>query len=184
MLINLLLKVVKELDKNNIPYIVIGGQAVNLHGIVRATQYIDITLGIDTTRIEELKKVISKLKLNFIKENPEDFARKFWIMPVFDEKSKLKIDFAFSFSPFEKSAIDRALEIKIKNKPVKFCTIEDLIVFKTIAGRAIDLFDIRNIILKNLEFDKRYILKWLKLFEVTTGENYKDRFNKVLDSIK
>ena len=65
MLVTLLLKVVKELDKNKIPYLIIGGQAVNLHGIVRATQDIDITLGIDTGRMEELLKIISKLNLSF-----------------------------------------------------------------------------------------------------------------------
>lgn len=184
MLINLLLKVVKELDKNKIPYIIIGGQAVNLHGIVRATQDIDITLGIDTGKMEELLKVILKLNLSFLKENPEEFAKKFWVMPVFDKKSKIKIDFAFSFSPFEKNAIKRAIKIKIKNQIVKFCSIEDLIVFKVIAGRAIDLFDVRNIILRNSKFDRKYVLKWVKLFEDTTGDNYKERFENIIVSIK
>jgi predicted nucleotidyltransferase len=184
MLINLLLKVVKELDKNKIPYIIIGGQAVNLHGIVRATQDIDITLGIDTGKMEELLKIILKLNLIFLKENPEEFAKKFWVMPVFEKKSKIKIDFAFSFSPFEKNAIKRAVKIKIKNQIVKFCSIEDLIVFKVIAGRAIDLFDVRNIILRNGKFDRKYVLKWIKLFEDTTGENYKKILEKIIISIK
>ena len=184
MLINLLLKVVKELDKNKIPYIIIGGQAVNLHGIVRATQDIDITLGIDTGKMEELFKIISTLNLIFLKEDPEEFAKKFWVMPVFEKKSKIKIDFAFSFSPFEKNAIKRAVKVKIKNQIVKFCSIEDLIVFKIIAGRAIDLFDVRNIILRNSKFDRKYVLKWIKLFEDTTGENYKERLDKIIDSIK
>ena len=184
MLVTLLLKVVKELDKNKIPYLIIGGQAVNLHGIVRATQDIDITLGIDTGRMEELLKIISKINLSVFKDNPEDFAKKFWVMPVFYKKSKIKIDFAFSFSPFEKNAIKRAVKKQIRNQIVKFCSMEDLIVFKIIAGRAIDLFDVRNILLRNNKFDKRYVLKWVKLFEETTGENYKERLDKILASIK
>lgn len=172
------------MDKYSIPYIVIEGQASNMHGIVRATQDIDITLGIDLTQKEDLKKVISNLNLKYVKENADDFAQKFWIMPVYDVKSKIKIDFAFSFSPFEKSAIKRRIEKKINGASVNFCSLEDLIVFKIIAGRAIDLYDVRNVLVVNPEFDKKYILKWLKLFEVTTGENYTKKFNKILTSIK
>ncbi|MDQ3020218.1 MAG: nucleotidyltransferase [Bacteroidota bacterium] len=184
MLQKLLLKTVKELDKSKIPYIVIGGQAVNIYGIVRATQDIDITLGIDITQIDELKKIIDKLKLKYVKDNPDEFAKQFWIMPVYDLKSKIKIDFAFSFSPFEKAAISRAVVKKINNKQVRFCSLEDLIVFKIIAGRPLDLYDVRNILLLNINLDKKYIFKWLKMFEQTTGENYIERLEKITASIK
>jgi len=115
MLQSLLIKVVKELDKNNIQYIIIGGQAPIMHGVVRATQDIDITLNIDISEIDKLKKIISKLKLLYIKENPDDFAKKFWIMPVYEMKSKVRVDFAFSLSPFERKAISRCVEKEIKN---------------------------------------------------------------------
>lgn len=184
MLQKLLVKVVKELTKNKIPYLIIGGQAVNMHGIIRATQDIDITVGLDTSQIAELKKVISKLKLKYLKNDPEEFAKKFWVMPVFDIESKVKIDFAFSFSPFEKSAFKRANETKVNNTVIKFCSIEDLIVFKIIAGREIDLYDVRNILLSNSHYDKKYIGKWLKLFKDTTNENYIERFRKIVNSIK
>lgn len=184
MLQKLLVKVVKELTKGGIPYIIIGGQAVNMHGIVRATQDIDITLGIDTTHIGKLKKIISKLNLMYLKNAPDEFAKRYWIMPVYDLKSKVKIDFAFSFSPFEKSAIERATEVEINNTKIKFCSVEDLIIFKIVANREIDLYDVRNILIVNSEFDKRYILNWLKQFEETTGEKYTERFNKILKTIK
>jgi len=184
MLQSLLIRVVKELDRNNIQYIIIGGQAANMHGVVRATQDIDITLGIDISEIDKLKKIISKLKLLYIKENPDDFAKKFWIMPVYENKSKVRVDFAFSFSPFERKAISRCVEKKIKDTKVKFCSVEDLIVFKIVAGRAIDLFDVRNILLVTDSLDKKYIKHWLKLFEETTNENYLERFDKIVKSIK
>jgi predicted nucleotidyltransferase len=184
MLQKLLIKTVKELDKSKISNIVNGGQAVNVHGIVGATQVIDITLGIDVSQIDALKKIISKLKFNYVKENPDDFAKQFWIMPVYDMRSKIKIDFAFSFSPFEKSAIERAIVKKINNTEVKFCSLEDLIIFKIIASRQLDLYDIRNILLLNENLDKKYILRWLRMFEETTGENYVERFEQIIASIK
>ena len=42
----LLKKIANELNTNNIPYMVIGGQAVLLYGEPRLTKDIDITLGI------------------------------------------------------------------------------------------------------------------------------------------
>jgi len=184
MLQRLLIKVAKELDKNNISYIVIGGQAVNMHGVVRSTQDIDITLNIDISEIDKLKKIVTKLKLVYVKENADDFAKKFWIMPVYDPRSKIKVDFAFSFSPFEKSAIRRSIEKTIGKSKIKFCSAEDLMIFKIIAGRAIDLYDVRNILLVKDKLDKKYIKRWLKLFEETTNEKYLKRFDKILKSIK
>ena len=64
MLIDLLLKVVKGLDNNHIPYIIIGGQAVNLHGTVRATQDIDITFDIFDVR-NIILKTVSSIKSMF-----------------------------------------------------------------------------------------------------------------------
>lgn len=74
--------------------------------------------------------------------------------------------------------------MEIKNTKVKFCSVEDLIVFKIVAGRAIDLFDVRNILLVKDKLDKNYIKHWLKLFEESTNEKYLERFDKILKSIK
>lgn len=184
MLQKLLTKIARELDSNDIPYIVIGGQAAILHGVVRATQDIDITLGIDTSEINRLKKIIFKLKLRYIKKSPDKFAKQMRVLPVYDPGSKIKVDFVFSFSPFEQNAIKRSVIRKINRTMVKFCSLEDLIIFKIVSGRAIDLFDVRNVILLNKGFDKKYIAKWLNLFEETTNEKYIERLSNILKSIK
>ncbi|HBF42977.1 MAG TPA: hypothetical protein DDW42_04985 [Desulfobacteraceae bacterium] len=56
---NLLKKIAVEMKKSNLPYMVIGGQAVLIYGEPRMTKDIDITLGVG---IEELSKV-KKIKL-------------------------------------------------------------------------------------------------------------------------
>lgn len=48
MIEELLVTVAQELDKEEIPYMIIGGQAVLVYGIPRLTRDIDITLGLDT----------------------------------------------------------------------------------------------------------------------------------------
>jgi len=42
------------LDRHTIPYMIIGGQAVLLHGEPRLTRDIDITLGVNIDRLETI----------------------------------------------------------------------------------------------------------------------------------
>ena len=51
----LLIKIADELDKVSIPYMIIGGQALLIHGEPRMTKDIDITLGIGA---EEFKRIL------------------------------------------------------------------------------------------------------------------------------
>ncbi|GAF75408.1 unnamed protein product, partial [marine sediment metagenome] len=55
----ILAKLARALDKNNIPYMIIGGQAVLLYGEPRLTRDIDVTLGDD---IDILPKIIEVTK--------------------------------------------------------------------------------------------------------------------------
>ena len=59
----LLIRITKELDKNFVPYMIIGGQAVLLYGEPRLTKDIDITLGVNVDKLNELLKIIKKIEL-------------------------------------------------------------------------------------------------------------------------
>jgi hypothetical protein len=58
----LLIRITKELDKNSIPYMIIGGQAVLLYGEPRLTKDIDITLGVSVNKLNELLSIINNLR--------------------------------------------------------------------------------------------------------------------------
>jgi len=63
MIEKLIKKTARHLDRQKIPYMIIGGQAVLLYGRPRLTRDIDITLGIDTDKYESIEGVCKKLKL-------------------------------------------------------------------------------------------------------------------------
>ena len=107
----LLKKIASELHKRDIPYMIIGGQAVLLYGEPRLTKDIDVTLGIGIDGLQRIKSVVIALGLKYVIDNVEDFVRETMVLPVSDKQSGIRVDFLFSFSPYERQAIQRANEI-------------------------------------------------------------------------
>jgi hypothetical protein len=163
---------------------VIGGQAVLLYGEPRLTKDIDITLGIGVDKLKEIISLVRHLRLKILVDTFEDFVKKTMVLPVMDKKSGIRIDFVFSFSPYERQAIEKAKNVKIGTTTVKFASLEDVVIHKVIAGRARDIEDIKSILLKNLEYDHQYIIGWLKEFDNSLGENFLNTFKKALKEIQ
>ena len=59
------------LRKNDLPYMIIGGQAVLLYGEPRLTRDIDITLGVSIDQLDRLLQAIEQMHL---KPLPKDIA--------------------------------------------------------------------------------------------------------------
>jgi hypothetical protein len=162
---------------------VIGGQAVLLYGEPRLTRDIDITLGLGVRELNKLKETISSLSLKILVERDEEFVERNMVLPTLDEKSGIRVDFIFSFSPFEKQAIERAKDIKLGRSLVRFASLEDVVIHKVIAGRARDLEDIKSILLKNQKYDSNYIEKWLKEFDQSLNEQFLKNFREIKEKI-
>lgn len=180
----LITKIATKLNKHQIPYMVIGGQAVLLYGEPRLTRDIDITLGVGVDGFEEVKKIVQNLGLRILVSNPEEFVKKTMVFPVIDDISSIRVDFIFSFSLYEKQAIERAKDVKLGRTTVKFASLEDVVIHKIIAGRARDLEDAKSILLKNPDYDGNYISKWLQEFDKSLDENFSKQFKQILKEIK
>ncbi len=150
MIEELIQKLARELDNSKIPYMIIGGQAVLLYGTPRLTRDIGITLGIDADQYAQIEQVCKKLKLKILPDDPERFVRDVRVLPAEDAKLKIRIDFIFSFTPYERQAMKRVKHVSLNRYRVKFASPEDVIIHKMIASRAIDLEDVRNILIKML----------------------------------
>jgi predicted nucleotidyltransferase len=179
----LLKRIAIELTKNNIPYMVIGGQAVLIYGEPRLTKDIDITLGIGCEKLEKVRLIVEKLRLKVLVDNIEDFAKQTMVFPAMDDKSGIRIDFILSFSFYEKQAIERAKKIKLANYFIKFASLEDLIIHKIIANRGRDIEDIKSILLKNSHYDRKYIIKWLNKFDNSLNGNFLKIFKKIVKEL-
>lgn len=150
------LEVLEELHKNNINYLLVGGLAVNLYGIPRITQDIDLILRMNK---ENLIKAVSILKnLGYITRlavNPEGIAdestREMWIneknMIAFsfynNENSFKVVDIIIKHNlDFDKSFASRTV-LEAGNIEISLASIDDIISMKKISGREQDISDIR-----------------------------------------
>jgi len=180
---NLIKKIAKEFKKNKIDYMIIGGQAVLIYGEPRLTKDIDITIGADIDRYEDVLKVVQNLKLKILPEDPYKFVKETMVLPLLDKETGIRIDLIFSFSEYEKEALRRVSKIKINNTFVNYISVEDLIIHKIISGRERDMEDLKAILIKNKKIDEKYILKWLKEFEKVLNRNLRETFGKLKEKI-
>ena len=155
---------------------VIGGQAVLLYGEPRLTKDIDITLGVGLERLSEIRAIVDRLRLEYVTDHVDDFAKETMVLPVIDRKSGIRVDLIFSFSPYERQAIERAREISFGRTKVRFADLEDVVIHKVIAGRPRDIEDVLSILAKNPSFDPHYIEKWLGEFDAALETGYGQSF--------
>jgi predicted nucleotidyltransferase len=181
---SLLARIAQALDRSKIPYMLIGGQAVIFYGEPRFTQDIDLTIGISPDKIGSLIRVISEIGLISEVKNPEEFAKKTMVFPCLSSTETMRVDFIFSDTGFEHAAISRARRVEIDGCPVRIVSLEDLLVFKTIAGRARDLEDVRVLLLKNLSVDEKAVLSNLRLFSDVLEEDLEARFMSIKRKIR
>jgi predicted nucleotidyltransferase len=182
----LLQRIANVLDRHHIPYMVIGGQAVLVYGRVRVTRDIDITLGIGTEKLADMLSICGELGLTVLSEKPDEFAQDTMVLPAEDPKSRIRVDFIFSFTPYETAALKRAEAIKMGDSLIRFASREDVIVHKMAAGRAVDVEDIKSILDKSGKaLDFNYIRQWLsEITQIPGCEGIVQRFDELLKSKK
>jgi predicted nucleotidyltransferase len=180
----ILRRVARELKQASIPYMVIGGQAVLVYGEPRLTRDIDVTLGIGVRELAKIKKLLPAMSLKVLVKNDQEFVERTMVLPTKDRESDIRVDFIFSFSPYERQAIGRAKNVRVGRTQVKFASLEDLVIHKVVSGRPRDLEDIKSILAKNPKYDSEYISKWLREFDQSLNQHLTETFKKMEEEIR
>ena len=148
----------KELNKKGIDYLIVGGLAVNFHGVPRMTYDIDLMIRLEAGNINRL---LARLKSwGYVPRAPvepekllDEETRAHWIreknMRAFsfysDSETLGEIDLVID-SPIEYEELKRrAIVFDLKGVKVPVISVEDLIELKVKAGRKQDLSDIENL---------------------------------------
>lgn len=147
------------LSSVGVRHALIGGIAANLYRReARATQ--DVDFAVKASASETLTVV-------------EAFRKAGWSAEIRSGKTESvrlahedlpRIDLLIAGTPFEESAIDRAVKLTIDEHQMLIVTPEDLIIYKLIAGRARDYEAVAAIVDSVTGLDSGYIGGWLEQF--------------------
>jgi hypothetical protein len=160
----LLARLARALDGAGISYMVIGGQAVLLHGEPRLTRDIDVTLGITSSGLARVRQAVERIGLRPSVSDVEIFVQTTNVLPLTDEPTAIRVDLIFSFTPYESEAIRRAVGVLFGETTVRFAAAEDLIIHKLVAGRPRDLDDVSGVLARCPSLDEAYLNTWLTAF--------------------
>jgi len=148
----------KQLNELGIDYLVVGGLAVNFHGIPRMTYDIDLMILLQRDNILTLVTVLIKWGYKpKIPVDPKDLAdeakRNFWVrekgmkaLNFYSESLPIgEIDLVFD-SPIPYDQLSkRAVMIELRGEKIPTVSIHDLIELKLHSGRKQDLADAKHL---------------------------------------
>lgn len=156
-----LARLTRALEGHGFPFMLIGGQAVLLHGRPRLTEDVDLTLGADPGSLPTLLEVCRELDLSPLPDDVEGFVRDTFVLPAAGPEDLPRTDFIFSTTSYERQAIARAVKVELAGARVPFASAEDLILHKLFAGRPRDIEDVRGVLRrKGHALDWDYLLRW------------------------
>jgi hypothetical protein len=145
----------RALDRENVRYVLIGGLALNIHGVERATMDIDLMLAMDAVNLEAFCRAAENLRMTpVLPVSMKDFADPATLQRWITEKHML----VFALRPQEASAptvdilvqpkvtFDKAwarhVEKDLGDIHICLAHIDDLIALKTGTGRQRDVADV------------------------------------------
>lgn len=139
---------IKAANENHLKMILIGGGAVNFHGVQRHSADIDFWIDTKRENLEKLKTVLKQLNYKF-----EDFPKEVYeqkqnisihISPVFKIELITYLNFGLSFSEaYEKSDVTFLNDQKLLE--LHILSYNDLIESKLKAGRPKDYYDVLSL---------------------------------------
>ncbi|MFN2399797.1 MAG: nucleotidyl transferase AbiEii/AbiGii toxin family protein [Gemmatimonadaceae bacterium] len=160
-----------ELTALHLPFMLIGGQAVLVHGRPRLTEDIDITLGASPEKLAVVRNISDSLGLEPLPVDVEQFVWDTFVLPVRHPQSGIRVDFIFSTTPYEQQAIARATLVEVGGTQVPFAAAEDLIIHKVFAKRPRDIEDAIGVVRrKGALLDWEYLRHWARAFREVPGQ--------------
>ncbi len=148
----------KELNARDIDYLVVGGLAVNFHGVPRMTYDIDLMILLESENILKLVRKLTEWGYKAkIPIDPKDFADETKRNSWFREKGMKALNFYSETLPIGEIDIvidspipykelrTRAIKIKLQDEKIPTVSIHDLIELKLRAGRKQDLADVEHL---------------------------------------
>jgi hypothetical protein len=78
----------------------------------------------------QITNLVRGLALRVLVDDPKDFVHKTMVLTVIEYATGIRVDFIFSYSPYEQQASARAREVQFGATTVNFASLEDVVTHK------------------------------------------------------
>lgn len=148
----LLYELIDAFEKAKLKYALVGGYALAMHGLVRATMDVDFVISLKLDEFELAEKTLQKVGLQsrlpiraqdiikMRKEYIEDRNLIAWSFVDYKNPSR-QVDILITKDLSEINT----LKISVGGRKINVATLESLIEMKTESGRPQDIIDIKNL---------------------------------------
>jgi hypothetical protein len=158
---------VAVLERLGVTYAVMGGLAVRIWSIPRATRDVDITISAAADDVPRISAAFEELGYT----TPEVY-RTGWTdlvaeMPLikfrwYSVAGELDIDVFLADTPYQKAYMERRLLADMDGFPMWVVSAEDLVLLKLVAARPRDIIDVADILFMQGQLDEEYMRSWAK----------------------
>ncbi|MBA3888110.1 MAG: nucleotidyltransferase [Acidobacteria bacterium] len=131
------------------PGMIIGGLAVIAQGHVRATEDIDVTVSGASVTAGAVIDVAARHGIVSRIDDPVAFAERTQVLLLVHERTGVEVDLSLAWIPFEEEALARQQVVAFGEMTIRVCHPEDLIIYKLVAARPLDLEDARQLTLRH-----------------------------------
>jgi len=140
-MLNRLKSVFKSFESHDVHYVVIGGIAVVLHGVPRATLDLDILIEATPENARRLLDALEEAGLGTASlTSPEDILNN--VITIFEDRVRLDVQTKSPGITFEDVWPRREI-MTYQDQPFAVLCKDDLIASKLAAGRDVDIEDVR-----------------------------------------
>ena len=182
-LVSAAVSLVDFFEENNFPYMLAGSIAGIAWGDLNIGSDIEAFISVDSFEIPGFITAI-KTKFDMLSSDPVRIINKTQSLSLEERTSGIRINLFFAVLPFEKKAIERAVELNFSSYMIKICTAEDFILSKIAQDPDFDMSSIQGIINNcNLKLDMDYLdLKVKELAGILGSEDIYTRYNEYLNA--
>lgn len=146
------------LQRHHVDYVLIGGLAISIHGIERATMDIDVTVAMTAENLSALVSMANQLGMQPVLPVPLEALKDTALLDVWHRERNMQA-FALQMPGRAGLTLDilirppvdfqqlkqNAVIFDVADVPVIVASIDDLIAMKRAAGRPIDLADVEHL---------------------------------------
>ena len=143
--VNLLLEIADYLERERVPYLVIGALAAAIHGVIRSTLDADALVSLPVTALANIGQHFAGAGYD-TELRQGDADDPIPALLVIRDVHANRVDLLGGLRGLEAGVFSRAVAVPFRNRSLKLASGEDLVAMKCFAGGPQDLLDAQQLL--------------------------------------